>query len=143
MNDNETTQPASSSSAGTIGAVKGLVEEHPVAMLAGGILLGALIAGAMSRPAKGMADGTTKGNLRRSFGRRAVQIAAIGAELAAAYVAGADSVVADNTPEPAPSSAPEPALSGAPGSAKPKARRISDLAAIALRTLGPMLTRKT
>jgi hypothetical protein len=129
MSDTETTKPAPSAGESALGAVKGLVEEHPVAMLAGGIMLGALIAGAMARPAKDTAEGKP----RRSFGRRAVQIAAFGAELAAAYAAGADSVV-EEAPEPAPSKAPE--------TTKDQPRRLSRLAATALRTVGPVLTRR-
>ena len=130
MNDTETTQPGSSAPAneGPLGTVKGLIDEHPVAMLAGGILLGALIAGALSP--------RSEGKPRRSFGRRAVQIATLGAELAAAYVAGADSLASD-APEPAPQSP----LS-APETAKSQTRRMSTLAATALRTLGPVLSRR-
>jgi len=127
MSEHETPQPAPEVSA--LGTVKGLVEEHPVAMLAGGILLGALVAGALSRPAKGGSGEKP----RRSFARRAAQIATLGAELAAAYAAGADHMV-EAAAETAPSSAPEPA--------KPQPRRISGIAASALRTLGPVLTRR-
>ena len=127
MNDTEANQPNAAESA--LGAVKGLVEEHPVAILAGGIMLGALIAGAMARPAKDAAEN----KVRRSVGRRAVQIAAIGAELAAAYVAGADSLVED---------APEPSSSSAPSPAKSPARQMKSLASTTLRTLGPVLTRR-
>ena len=75
-----------------LGKVKGFVEEHPVAMVAGGILLGALVAGALSRGTRGVAGdkATRKGTLSRmSLPRRAADIAAVGLELAAAYVAGA------------------------------------------------------
>lgn len=126
MSENDTTRTADESAMGT---VKGLVEEHPVAMLAGGILLGALVAGALSRPDKDSEDGKP----RRSFARRAVQIATIGAELAAAYAAGADSVVEE---------APKPAAPSTAEAPKPQARRMSGLAASALRTLVPVLTRR-
>ena len=127
MSDDETPQPAPENSA--LGAVKGLVEEHPVAMLAGGILLGALVAGALSRPAASPSPDKP----RRSFARRAVQIATLGAELAAAYAAGADGVV-EAAPEPAPTSAPE--------TPKSPSHRINGLAASALRALGPALARR-
>ncbi|MCW1381805.1 hypothetical protein OLX02_03105 [Novosphingobium sp. KCTC 2891] len=55
--------------------VRGLVEEHPVAALAGGILLGALIARMLPRaPVK-------------TAGSRASALAALGAEIAVAYAA--------------------------------------------------------
>ncbi|MFM9934983.1 MAG: hypothetical protein ACKVOL_02160 [Novosphingobium sp.] len=138
MSENENTRPAPSGGESAIGAVKGLVEEHPVAMLAGGILLGALVAGALSRPdkdapAKGSSEGKPDAKPRRNFARRAVQLATLGAELAAAYAAGADSVAEE---------APKPASPGAAEAPKPPARRISGLAASALRTLGPVLTRR-
>ena len=142
MSETETHESAAPSAGETaLGAVKGVVEEHPVAILAGGILLGALIAGAISRPAKDTANKTGEGkpktNSGRSFARRAVQIAALGAELAAAYAAGADSVVEDHS-----ELAPPPGTTAAPEPVKSPARRISSLATAALRALGPLLGRK-
>lgn len=124
MSETETTKPSPSAGEQALGTVKGLVEEHPVAMLAGGILLGALVAGALSRPAKSASPEAP----RRSFGRRAIELAAKGAELAAAYAAGAGTV------------AEEPGES-APEEAQPKAKRTGGLAGTALRTLGPVLAR--
>jgi len=62
--------------------VKTLVDEHPVAMLAGGILLGALVARAWPkrRPA-------AKEIVDSRLGKRAVALAALGAEIATAYAA--------------------------------------------------------
>ena len=60
--------------------VKTLVDEHPVAMLAGGILLGALVARAWPKrrsAAKEVVDSR--------LGKRAVALAALGAEIATAY----------------------------------------------------------
>jgi hypothetical protein len=64
-------------------SVKGLIEQHPVAVLAGGILIGALIASALPRrrpaaPAKAAAS---------NFGKQASRLAAIGAQMATAYAA--------------------------------------------------------
>lgn len=126
MSDTEATTSAPSSGENALGTVKGLIEEHPVAMLAGGILLGALVAGALSRPRQGKPE--PAGKPRSSFVRRAVEIAVLGSELAAAYAAGASSVV-------------EEAAESASEAAKPKARRLGDLASTALRTLGPVLKR--
>ena len=134
MSDTDTTAPEPSTGESARGTVKGLVEEHPVAMLAGGILIGALVAGALSRP--GPAKDPSEQKPRRSFGRRAVQLAAIGAELAAAYVARADSM-AENAAEPAEMSGPT-----TPESAKSPTRRMSGLTTTALRTLGLFLTRQ-
>lgn len=60
--------------------VKTLVDEHPVAMLAGGILLGALVARAWPKrrsAAREVVDSR--------LGKRAVALAALGAEIASAY----------------------------------------------------------
>ena len=127
MSDTKTTTtPAPSAGENALGTVKGLIEEHPVAMLAGGILLGALIAGALSRARPAKLD--RAGKPGSSFVRRAVEIAVLGGELAAAYAAGAGSVV-------------EEAAESASEAAKPKTRRLADLASIALRTLGPVIKR--
>jgi hypothetical protein len=129
MNDTEAEKPAPYAGEGAFGAMKVLVEEHPVAMLAGGILLGALVAGALSRPGKAVQAKTAENSKPRpSFGGRVVELAALGAELAAAYAAGVGS-------------AAEEATESAAEAAKPQARRISGLAGTALRTLGPMLSR--
>ncbi len=64
-------------------SVKGLIEQHPIAMLAGGILIGALIASAIPRRRAGTPVQTAAGNL----GQRASRLAAIGAQLATAYAA--------------------------------------------------------
>ncbi len=128
MSDTETTTttPAPSASENALGTVKGLIEAHPVAMLAGGILLGALVAGALPRPRP--AKDVPAGKLSSNFIRRAVEIAVLGGELAAAYAAGAGSVM-------------EEAAESASEAAKPKARRLADLASTALRTLGPVIKR--
>ena len=129
MSDTEAEKPAPSAGDQALGTVKGLVEEHPIAMLAGGILLGALVAGALSRPGKAVEAKTAEDSKpRSSFGRRAVELAALGAELAAAYAASASSAV-------------EEAAESAAEAAKPQARRISGLAGTVLRTLGPVLSR--
>jgi hypothetical protein len=129
MNETPASGATPSADDSALGTVKGLVEEHPVAMLAGGILLGALVAGALSRPAKTSSEAKP----RRSFARRAVQIATFGAEIAAAYAAGADSVVEE---------APAPASASAPEETKPQTRRLGGLASKALRTFGPLLGRR-
>lgn len=57
------------------GKARALVEEHPVAALAGGILLGALVASALpTRPS-------------RKLRKRASKLATLGAEMALAYAA--------------------------------------------------------
>lgn len=117
-----------------LGKVKGFVEEHPVAMVAGGILLGALVAGALSRSTSGVAGdkATRKGTLSRmSLPRRAADIAAVGLELAAAYVAGAAGEKAAAAAGEAEAETP----------AKPAKPRLPDLAGKALRTLAPVITR--
>jgi hypothetical protein len=127
----ETPTPA----ADPLGKVKGFVEEHPVAMVAGGIVLGALVAGAFARSTGGVAGdkATRKGSLSRmSLPRRAADIAAVGLELAAAYVAGAAG-------EKAAAAAEEPE---AEAPAKPDKPRFPALAGKALRTLAPMITRR-
>ena len=140
MTDSETPKTSETETekpADPLGKVKGFVEEHPVAMVAGGIVLGALVAGALARGsgaiggAVGGAVGdkaTRKGTLARmSIPRRAVDLATLGVELAAAYVAGTageKAAAAEGTDEPA-----KPAKPGLPG-----------LADKALRTLGPIIT---
>lgn len=118
-----------------LGKVKGFVEEHPVAMVAGGILLGALVAGAIARGTSGVVGdrATRKGSLARmSLPRRAVDIAAVGLEIAAAYVAGAAGEKAAAAAAEAEAEAP----------AKPEKPRLPDLAGKALRTLAPVITRR-
>lgn len=126
----DTSQTETEKPADPLGKVKGFVEEHPVAMVAGGIVLGALVAGALARGsgAIGGAMGdraTRKGTLARmSIPRRAVDLATLGVELAAAYVAGTageKAAAAEGTDQPA-----KPGLPG--------------LADKALRTLGPIIT---
>ena len=138
MSDSETPQPQApqpETATDPLGKVRGFVEEHPVAMVAGGIVLGALVAGALSRAGSGVTGdkATRKGSLSRmSLPRRAADIAAVGLELAAAYVAGAagEKAAAGSGPEEA--EAP----------AKPGKPRLPDLAGKALRTLGPVITRR-
>jgi hypothetical protein len=67
----------------TVQSVKGLIEQHPIAMLAGGILIGALIASAIPRRRSGAPVQTAAGNL----GKQASRLAAVGAQLATAYAA--------------------------------------------------------
>lgn len=133
----ETGRPADA-----LGKVKGFVEEHPVAMVAGGILVGALVAGALSRASSGVAGdkATRKGTLSRmSLPRRAVDLATLGVELAAAYVAGAAGEKAaagsDDGEMPARPEAAKPALPGLAGKALP------GLAGKALTTLAPVISR--
>lgn len=118
--------------------VKGFVEDHPVAMVAGGLLVGALVAGALARAGSGVTSGVTgdkatrKGTLARmSLPRRAVDLATLGVELAAAYVAGA----AGEKAAAAPAESEEAAK---PDAAKPV---LPGLAGKALRTLAPVITR--
>lgn len=133
MTDPETDQPTPSAGEKALGTVKGLVEEHPMAMLAGGILLGALVAGALTRPAKPAPEAKPK----RSFGRRAVELAALGAELAAAYAAGAESM-AEEAAETAKASV-KSAAAAAPEAARSARQRVGSLAEAALRTVGPVI----
>lgn len=129
----ETEAPTAEKPADPLGKVKGFVEEHPVAMVAGGIVLGALVAGALSRAGSGVTGdkATRKGTLSRmSLPRRAADLAAVGLEIAAAYVAGAAG-------EKAAAAASEEA--DAP--AKPEKARLPALADKALRTLAPVITR--
>lgn len=151
MSDSETSQPEAphpeavqpevtlpqtpTAPADPLGKVKGFVEEHPVAMVAGGILLGALVAGAIARGTGGVAGdkATRKGTLSRmSLPRRAADIAAVGLELAAAYVAGAAG-------EKAAAAAGD---SDAETPSKPDKPRLPDFASKALRTLAPVITRR-
>ncbi|MBU6395846.1 MAG: hypothetical protein KGQ75_14850 [Sphingomonadales bacterium] len=129
----ETEAPTAEKPADPLGKVKGFVEEHPVAMVAGGIVLGALVAGALSRAGSGVTGdkATRKGTLSRmSLPRRAADLAAVGLEIAAAYVAGAagEKAAAAASDEP-----------DAP--AKPEKARLPALADKALRTLAPVITR--
>lgn len=129
----ETATPETEKPADPLGKVKGFVEEHPVAMVAGGIVLGALVAGALSRAGGGVTGdkATRKGTLSRmSLPRRAADLAAVGLEIAAAYVAGAagEKAAAAASEEP-----------DAP--AKPEKARLPALADKALRTLAPVITR--
>lgn len=133
----ETETPETEKPADPLGKVKGFVEEHPVAMVAGGIVLGALVAGALSRAGSRVTGGvagdraTRKGTLSRmSLPRRAADLAAVGLEIAAAYVAGAagEKAAAAVSEEP-----------NAP--AKPDKPRLPALADKALRTLAPVITR--
>lgn len=129
----ETATPETEKPADPLGKVKGFVEEHPVAMVAGGIVLGALVAGALSRAGSGMTGdkATRKGTLSRmSLPRRAADLATVGLEIAAAYVAGAagEKAAAAASEEP-----------DAP--AKPDKPRLPALADKALRTLAPVITR--
>ncbi|GEN98771.1 hypothetical protein NSE01_06040 [Novosphingobium sediminis] len=138
MTESETPQPNAETPetekpADTLGKVKGFVEEHPVAMVAGGILVGALVAGALSRAGSGVTGdkATRKGTLSRmSLPRRAADLAAVGLEIAAAYVAGA----AGEKAAAATSEAPEDA-------AKPARPSLPALADKTLRTLAPVITR--
>ncbi|WP_298189391.1 hypothetical protein [Novosphingobium sp.] len=118
-----------------LGKVKGFVEEHPVAMVAGGIVLGALVAGALSRAGSGVTGdkATRKGSLSRmSLPRRAADLAAAGLELAAAYVAGAVGEKAAAAGSETEAATP----------AKPDKPRLPDLAGKALRTLAPVIARR-
>lgn len=144
MSDNEIPPPVAAAApeaekpADALGRVKGLVEDHPVAMVAGGLLVGALVAGALSRAGSSVSTGvsgdkaTRKGSLARmSLPRRAADLAAVGLELAAAYVAGAageKAAAVKDTEEPA---SPEPQKPGLPG-----------IAGKALRTLAPVIARR-
>lgn len=138
MTDSEAPQPEApqpETATDPLGRVKGFVEEHPVAMVAGGILLGALVAGAIARGTGSVAGdkATRKGSLARmSLPRRAADIAAVGLEIAAAYVAGAAGEKAASAAAEAESEAP----------AKPEKPRLPDLAGKALRTLAPVITRR-
>ena len=138
MTDSKTPQPEipAPSPGDPLGKVRGFVEEHPVAMVAGGIVLGALVAGALSRSAGGAVGGdkaTRKGTLARmSLPRRALDVAAVGLELAAAYAAGAAGEKAAGQTE-------DPASTAAPKSQEPS---LSGLAGKALRTIGPMISRR-
>jgi hypothetical protein len=100
-------------------------------MVAGGIMLGALVAGALSRA--GGDKATRKGTLARmSLPRRALDVAAVGLELAAAYAAGAaGEKAAGKTEDPA-----------SPAAAKSQEPSLSGLAGKALRTIGPMISRR-
>ena len=135
MSDTETTTttPAPSAGENALGTVKGLIETHPVAMLAGGILLGALVAGALSRSSKPAPEAKPK----HSFGQRVVQLAALGAELAAAYAAGAESL-AEEAAETAKASVKSTAAA-APEAVRSARQRVGSLAEAALRTLGPVI----
>lgn len=141
MTDSEALQPETEAEAATerpanpLDKVKGFVEEHPVAMVAGGIVLGALVAGALARGGSALGDtlgdkATRKGTLARmSLPRRAVDLATLGVELAAAYVAGAageKAAAAD-----APDETAQPAKPGLPG-----------LATKAISTIGPLIARR-
>lgn len=129
----ETETPEAEKPTDPLGKVKGFVEEHPVAMVAGGIVLGALVAGALSRAGSGVTGdkATRKGTLSRiSLPRRAADLAAVGLEIAAAYVAGAAG-------EKAAAAVSEEA--DAP--AKPEKAGLPALANKALRTLAPVITR--
>jgi len=69
-------------------SVKGLIEQHPVAVLAGGILIGALIASAIPRRKSAAPAGTMTGNTAAgALGKQASRLAAMGAQLASAYAA--------------------------------------------------------
>lgn len=135
--ENASAAPETAKPADPLGKVKGFVEEHPVAMVAGGIVLGALVAGALSRAGSGVTGGvagdkaTRKGSLSRmSLPRRAADLAAVGLEIAAAYVAGA-----------AGEKAAAAASEDAEAPAKPAKPRLPALADKALRTLAPVITR--
>jgi hypothetical protein len=79
----EAGETAESAADTTVQSVKGLIEQHPIAMLAGGILIGALIASAIPRRRPSAPVQTAAGNL----GKQASRLAAIGAQLATAYAA--------------------------------------------------------
>jgi len=64
-------------------SVKGLIEQHPVAVLAGGILIGALIASALPRRKPDASAKAAAGTL----GKQASRLAAMGAQLATTYAA--------------------------------------------------------
>lgn len=115
-------QPETEKPTDPLGKVKGFVEDHPVAMVAGGLLVGALVAGAFARASSGVTGdkATRKGTLARmSLPRRAVDLATLGVELAAAYVAGAAgekaAAASDEAAEPAKPEAAKPALPGLAG----------------------------
>lgn len=118
-----------------LGKVKGFVEEHPVAMVAGGIVFGALVAGVLSRAGSGVTGdkATRKGSLSRmSLPRRAADLAAVGLEIAAAYVAGAAGEKAAAAASEAETETP----------VRPDKPRLPDLASKALRTLAPVIARR-
>lgn len=136
MTENPTPEPENPEApmaSDPLGKVKGFVEEHPVAMVAGGILLGALVAGALARPGSGKREGKPprrESIARTSLPRRAMDLAALGVELAAAYAAGAASEKA------------APPTAAAPDEAKPATPRLPGIAGKALRILGPLLKGK-
>ncbi|OYU33344.1 hypothetical protein [Novosphingobium sp. PASSN1] len=129
---NDSDKPTDPSASNPLGKVKGFVEEHPVAMVAGGIVLGALVAGALARGSGALGDkATRKGTLARmSLPRRAVDLATIGIELAAAYVAGAAGEKAAAAADDAESDT-KPAKPGLPA-----------IATKALSTIGPLIARR-
>lgn len=116
--------------------VKGLVEEHPVAALAGGILLGALIARALPRGSK-----TRKAEAKLSG--RAAKLAALGAEIAVAYAAKAAEKGRDGVHrlEDIGGSVGGKIGDGA-SEAKKRAGDFADLATAALREVGEVAARR-
>ena len=74
---------------GAAGRARDFVHEHPVASVAGGVAIGALIAGVLARRQRGAADADQTGDSRDSLhgltAARLAQIAAVGAEFALAY----------------------------------------------------------
>jgi hypothetical protein len=119
---------------GPMQAVKGLIEQHPMAMLAGGILIGALIASALPR-------GKTRAPAKaaNTFGKQATRLAAMGAQLATAYAARAAQAGREGTEKLEDLGE---IISDTSGEAKRRTGEMADLASTALREMSTVALRR-
>jgi hypothetical protein len=118
----------------TAQAVKGLIEQHPVAALAGGILIGALIASALPRRKPDSAAKVAAS----TFGKQASRLAGIGAQLATAYAARAMQAGRDGSEKLEDLGE---IISETSGEAKRRTSEMADVAATAVRELSAVALR--
>ena len=124
---------------GPVQAVKGLIEQHPIAMLAGGILIGALIASALPRgKARAPARSGSPANAAGALGKQATRLAAMGAQLAAAYAARAAQAGREGTERLEDLGG---IISDTSGEAKRRTGEMADLASTALREMSTVALR--
>ena len=126
---------------GPVQAVKGLIEQHPVAMLAGGILIGALIASALPRGKSRAQGGTlarTPAKMTSALGTEAARLAAMGAQMAVAYAARAAQAGRDGTGKLEDLGE---IISETSGEARRKTGEMADVASTALREMSAVALR--
>jgi hypothetical protein len=125
--------------ADTARKAKDLVHEHPMAAVAGGLVLGALVAGALSRRARRKTSASLIADAPSKLGK----LAALGAEIALAYAAKAAEAGKDGVHklEDIGGTVGEK-LSGGSAEAKKRATDVADIALAGARAAGEAAIRR-